>query len=110
MPSFYLRQNEAKVIMRANLLNEDGTPIDLTDATVHFQMGYEGDTEMLVDGLCSIVDAEGGRVSYTWTAENTDLEPGEFDGEFEIDWPDGTHRKVPSKKGAFKIVVSAEVG
>jgi hypothetical protein len=112
MATYYLTQRDARVHMTATLRNADGTVINLSDAsTVTFHLGYEGDPQsVLVQGTCAVVDAEGGRVSYLWTAEDTDLSPGSYDAEFQIAWADGTLRTVPSKAGGFKVVVRGEVG
>lgn len=110
MATYLLTQNDAGVVMTTTLQNADGTAIDLTDATVYFHCGMEGDPDsLIVDALATVVDAEAGRVSYTWTADDT-AEAGTYQAEFELQWAGGTViRTVPSRSGAFKVVIRPEV-
>ena len=112
MPSYYLVQNDVGVIMYATLRDADGDAIDMTDAeSVLFHCGYEGNPDsIVVEGACTIADAENGRVRYTWTAANTAIDQGSYAGEFQITWSNGTIRTVPSRAGSFTIVVRGEVG
>jgi TPP-dependent indolepyruvate ferredoxin oxidoreductase alpha subunit len=112
MATFYLVQNDKNITMTTTLKDAEGSAIDLTDATVTFHLGYEGEpSSVLVEGLCTIVDAENGRVSYTWTAEDTNLEAGvTYDAEFQIAYGESVIRTVPTKSGGFKVVVRGEVG
>ena len=110
MATFYLVQNDKNITMTATLKDANG-PIDLTDAVVTFHMGYEGDpTNVLVEGNCTITDAENGEVTYSWTAEDTNLEAAEYAAEFQIAWGSTTIRTIPSRSGGFKVVVRGEVG
>jgi len=110
MATYYLTQNDAGVVMTTTLQNADGTAIDLTDATVYFHCGAEGDPDnAIVDALATVVDAENGRVRYTWTAADT-AEAGTYQAEFELQWGGGAViRTVPSRSGAFKVVIRPEV-
>lgn len=111
MATFYLVQNDRNITMTATLRNADRTPIDLTDAEVLFHMGYEGDpASIVVEGLCTIVDAEAGQVRYTWKAEDTNVDPAQYCAEFQITWGTATIRTVPTRSGGFRVVVRGEVG
>jgi predicted metal-dependent enzyme (double-stranded beta helix superfamily) len=108
MATYYLTQNDAGVTMTATLKNADGTAIDLTDATVVFHCGQAGDAaNAIVDAAAVVLDGAAGRVAYAWTAADT-AEAGTYDAEFQISW--GTViRTVPSRSGAFKVVIRPEV-
>ena len=111
MATYYLTQNDAGVTMYATLKNADGTAIDLTGATVTFHCGMEGDAaNKLVDAAAAISGSPvNGRVYYTWTAADT-AEAGEYAAEFELSYAAGTViRTVPSRAGAFKVVIRPEV-
>jgi len=110
MATFYLTQSDAGVSMTATLKNADGTAINLTDATVKFHCGMEGDPDnAIVDATAVIVAASTGRVRYTWTAADT-AEAGEYAAEWQLSWAAGTVvRTVPSRAGGFKIVIRPEV-
>lgn len=112
MATFYIVQNDKAITMDVTLKDGDGQPIDLTDAVVTFHLGYEGEpSSVLVQGSCTIVDAENGEVRYTWTAEDTVLDAGvTYDAEFQIAYGESVIRTVPSKSGGFKVVVRGEVG
>ena len=98
MATYYLTQNDAGVTMTATLKNADGTAIDLTDATVVFHCGQAG------DAANAIVEAA---APSSTTAADT-VEAGTFDAEFQLSW--GTViRTVPSRSGAFKVVIRPEV-
>ena len=109
--TFYLTQHDVAVVMNATLKNADGTAIDLTGATVTFHCGAEGNPDSaIVKAAASIVGSPvNGRVSYTWTAADT-AEAGTYDAEFQLSYAAGTViRTVPSRAGAFKVVIRPEV-
>lgn len=63
-------------------------PVDLTNATVKFQMRRPDDELFTVDAAADIVSALQGQVSYSWGA--TDLSvSGDYDAQWEITFPDG---------------------
>jgi hypothetical protein len=56
-------------------LTDDVGPIDLTGATVKFQMRPPGvGTTLKVDAAATVVSAATGQVSYTWSGTDTDTE------------------------------------
>lgn len=77
-------------------LGNPNAPIDLTDATVAFQMRKPDDRRYTVNVQCELVDAENGRVRYEWGANDL-ATPGEYQGQFEITFLDGKIQttKVP---------------
>ena len=111
MATYYIVQNDAEQVMDAWLKNADKTAIDLTDATqVHLHVGKAGGgaADTIVDAAATVVSpATAGHVRYTWKGTNT-IAAGDYDAEFEIRWPGGVIRTVPSKK-PFKVVIGAEV-
>ncbi len=110
MAIFYLRQNDASVSLTATLQEASGAAIDLTDCTVTFAVGYEGDpASKLLDAAAVVTDAENGKVRFTFTALQTDLDPGTYDAAFTLTWADGTTRTVPTRSGQLKVQVVGEV-
>ncbi len=74
----------------AVLHEEDDTdsPINLTGATVKFQMRKPDDQLFTVDAAATVGTPAAGEVSYSWAA--TDLSvPGEYDVQWEITFSDG---------------------
>ena len=110
MATYYIKQGDAGVTMLVTLQNADGTAINLTAATVTFHCGMEGDPDNpIVEAAATVVNAATGRVSYTWKAVDT-AEAGTYAAEFQLSWAVGTViRTVPSKAGAFKVVIAPEV-
>lgn len=78
---FPIGQNDRLPILTAQLLNGDGTPIDLASATVVLRMAAEDGTVKINNGSCTIVSAPTGQVSYTWGATDTDT-VGDYRSEF----------------------------
>ena len=112
MATYYLRQNDAKLPMTAYLKEADGTALDLTGITkIEFHVGTEGDVaSKLLDALAGVIgDPTHGEVLFTWLSTQTILEMGTYDGEFEITWPSGMIRTIPTRSGQFQIVVVGEV-
>jgi len=63
------------------------TPIDLTDATVRFQMRKGDDRTFTVDAAADIVDADGGEVVYQWDTNDLAV-PGDYNVQWEVTFPD----------------------
>jgi hypothetical protein len=62
-------QGDTAPSVYGDLTNADGTPFDLTDATVHFQMRPSIDRRFSVDGAAVVVgDPTLGSVRYDWVA------------------------------------------
>lgn len=97
-------------VMQRQLLEADRTPADLTEAeAVVFTMStMETHLVKEVDrGECSIVDAEDGQVSYAFAANET-KHSGNYDGEFEVTWPDEV-RTFPNP-GYLAIRINDDLG
>jgi len=63
-------------------------PVDLTDATVRFQMRLPEGNKYKVNAQATVDDAVTGQVSYAWGANDLS-QPGEFDAQFEVTYPGG---------------------
>lgn len=73
--------NRLPVLSRQFLL--DGLPLDLTGATVVFNM-YEASTgtQVITNGVCSVTDAAVGEVEYPWTSADALLDANQYLGSF----------------------------
>jgi len=67
----------------------DQTPINLSGATVRFQMRKQDDKRFTVNSVASITTAAEGRVSYSWAANDL-ATPGEYQVQWEVTFPDTT--------------------
>ena len=86
------------------IIHEDTTdkePIDLTDASVAFQMRKPDDKRYTVNAVVEIEDAEAGRVRYEWGPNDLAV-TGLYDGQFEVTFSDG---KIQTTKTPFTIEV-----
>jgi len=63
------------------------TPINLTGATVRFQMRKRDDKSFTVDTAATIVDADEGEVLHEW-ATNDLAVPGDYDVQWEVTFAD----------------------
>jgi hypothetical protein len=71
----------------------DGTPIDLTDATVRFQMRLIVERRFLVDAVATIVTADAGEVRYDWETGDLDTD-GEYVSRWQITYDDGRQQRT----------------
>lgn len=62
--------------------------IDLTGASVKFQLRREHDKHYRINTACTVTDATAGEVSYTFTSGDLDV-PGEYIAQFEITFLSG---------------------
>jgi len=76
--------------LEATFTDEDGNPIDLTDATVYLACRKETATgDVLFDKTCTVTNPTKGQVRVTLTSIETDY-VGKGIGEFEARYADGT--------------------
>lgn len=109
MADFNIKTGDLLPVISATLRNADGTAISLVNASsVAFHMRRRGTTTLLVNGACSIDDAAGGQVSYTWQ-DGDFSESGEYEGEYEITYTSGKVLTVPNNKH-LSIVITGELG
>lgn len=108
MTTVYMKQNDTAPALTATLKDADGVAIDLTGATVVFNMRQRSDSSVKVNrGAVTLVVAASGQVKYPWQAGDTDT-VGVFDGEFEITHADTTVQTVPSKD-YIKVVIKDDL-
>ena len=102
-----MKQNDTWPPMPAQLKDANG-PVDLTTAnTVTLHLKATGGGTTTGGGACTITDAVAGRVTYTFTAADTDTVTV-FDAEFEIDWGAGQITTIPNE-GYFQVQVTKEL-
>ena len=81
--TFYIKQNDTRPIITANLVDGNGAAVNLDGASVAFKMRKVGATAATVDSAATITDSSTGKVTYTWTASNTST-VGSYEGEFQV--------------------------
>lgn len=88
------------------LVWDDNTPIDLTDASgVEFIMCLDGEEEPVVEAAATIDSRVDGYVTYQFVTGETD-EVGMYKVLFRITWDDGTIMTVPNMGWMWLWVMS----
>ena len=95
--TFYIKQNDTRPIMSATLIDGNGSTVNLDGATVAFKMRAVGGSTAKVDASASIAEATKGKVTYTFTASDTNT-VGEYEGEFEVTFAGGGIQTYPNNK------------
>ena len=104
---FYIRRNDRRPILVAELSDEDG-PVDLSAASaVEFHMSSAIGSTAKIEAAATVSNATEGEVTYTWVTGDTDT-AGSYLAEFEVTWTDGTQESYPDP-GYFLIVVSEDL-
>lgn len=82
-------QGDTAPDLQATIHNADDptTPVDLTDATVRFQMRKSDDRRFTINAAAEITDAEAGKVRYRWAANDLSVQ-GDYQVQWEITYPD----------------------
>lgn len=81
--------------------DDASTPIDLTNATVVFQMRKADDRRYTVNATATVDDGPGGVVRYEW-GDNDLAIHGEYQAQFEITFQDN---KIQTTRVPFTIEV-----
>lgn len=101
-----LKQKKGSTLpaLEMQLIETDGTPVDLTNATqVKFRMGITPGSPK-VDAAAVVVTASEGRVKYEWEAADVDT-VGTYNGEWVVTFADGV-QVVPSS-GFVEVEIEA---
>lgn len=85
---FFIKEGDTSPPIRARLLEDDGTPVPLDGAVVHFKMKPVGGDTLTVDSTATIDTASDGDVSYGWSSGDTD-DPGYYNAVFAVDYDGG---------------------
>lgn len=69
------------------LTNSDGTPLDVSGATVQVSFREAGTTTVLAVLPCmNVTDGTDGQVQFNFPGTTLDVDPGMYEGEIEIDF------------------------
>ena len=106
---FVAKRNDTRQYLARTLTNADGTVIDLTSASVAFNMRLRGSDTLKIDGgVVVVVLASAGTVRYEWATADLDT-AGYYEGEFEVTFGDSTVITVPNEEH-IPITVTADIG
>lgn len=89
-----LVQGDNRPYIRLTLRQADGTPMDVSTATVTMHFRQAGETTVLASILCTKLNGgSAGEVSFNFPGNTLDVEAGAYEGEIEIDF-DGERQTV----------------
>lgn len=86
---FHIKQGNTSPALEAQLIDNEGNPVDLNGTTVRFQSRLVGDDIPTVDDTAKITDPDEGIVVYEWKSGDTDTD-GSYIAEFDVDYSGGT--------------------
>jgi len=101
-----MKRGDTLPVLERTLQYSSGTAINLTGATVRFKTRNRDTGAVVTNGLCTVVSATAGTVSYTWQSADT-ATAGEYDAEFEVTFPSGV-LSVPNF-GFLRLSVGEDV-
>ena len=94
MSDFIIKQNDTFPAIRAQVIQADDSPVNLSGALVRFIM-VDSDGEVVIDEPAEIVEAPEGRIKYAWQQGNTEV-VGDYRGEFEATFATGEIVTMPN--------------
>jgi len=105
---FRIKQNDTGPAIQGTLKDADGNVVDVTGASVVFNMRSADDGTVKVNrGVGSVVDGAAGTVKYEWAAADTDT-VGTYEAEFEVTYSDGTIETFPNTR-YIKVKVGDDI-
>ena len=106
MPShFYMKQNDTRPALVASLTDANDQAVNLTGATVVFNMRVEpAGTTKVSAAAATVLDSEAGEVSYSWSAANTDT-ADDFEAEFQVTYAGGGVQTFPGRNHILVHIV-----
>ena len=109
MSTFNIKRGDLLPAFSFRLRNGDGTPPDMTGATVVMNM-RDARTKALVitRGSVVVVDQPDASVRYDWTAPDTAV-VGLFAAEFEVVFADGRAATYPNR-GFIPVLIHDDLG
>lgn len=90
-----LVRGDTRPQIKATLTDETtGAVINITAATVRLRFRAAGDTTVLSNITGTVVDGINGVCVFSWPAGSLNVEPGDYEGEIEVTFADGTIQTV----------------
>lgn len=105
--AFSIKQNDTSPSIRANILDYEGNPVNITGGSVRLHMKEIGGDGSLIVKNMAILDAANGLVQYDWVTGDT-TEVANYNAEIQVTYADGEIETYPNA-GYFTIVVTAEL-
>lgn len=91
---FYLKKGDTYPAIEVQLTDGEGTPVNLTGASVNFRCSVVGTGNLFIDASATVTDAALGKVSYQWQTGDTDI-VGSYQMEWRVTFSDLTIATFP---------------
>ena len=96
MYKFYLKRGDTSNDLQVTLTDDDGTAVDVTGATIVFNMKHVNSNTLKVNrGAVTLVTPASGIVKYVWSAANVNV-AGKYRGEFEVTYANAKVQTFPN--------------
>ncbi len=107
MKSWTMNAGDTRPALNVILKDGNGTVVDVTGLTIVFTMRRRRDRTRKVDRRSvTINDGSAGDVEYRWQTDGADTdEPGEYVGEFEVDFGSSSIETFPNNR-ANELVIT----
>lgn len=105
--AFSIKQNDTSPSIRANIVDYNGEPVNITGGSVRLHMKEVGGDGTLIVKNMSILDAQNGLVQYDWVVGDT-ADVANYNAEIQVTYADGEIETYPNA-GYFSIIVTAEL-
>jgi hypothetical protein len=103
---FVTKQGDTRTALRAQLLDGEGNPVDLTDSLVYFRMSEFTNSTTRINRQALV--QENGEVWFVFEKDEVS-QPGIFKAEFHVEYPDGRKEVFPNS-GYIKVTIEPSVG
>ena len=106
MPSqFYIKKDDTRPAITANLTDANDATVNLTGASVKFNMRVDPAGAIKINlGTAVIENAEAGQVSYSWSSDNTDT-ADDYEAEFQVTFAGGAVQTFPGRNWILVHVI-----
>jgi len=105
--AFIIKQGDTSPSLAARLVTADNQSANLAGATVVFHFRKTRGVASVVSAAAVVVDPATGQVRYDWTESDT-AASGNFEGEFEVTYADGSIETFPNE-GYIDILVPEQI-
>ena len=107
-PTFFIKRNDDQPTLDVALRDDKNRPVDVTGASVVFNMRNTADDTTKISGASvTVLAASKGEVRYSWTTTNTNT-AGNFEAEFQVTFSDGGVQTFPND-GYIDVIITEDV-